>query len=270
MRKNLIHRALGKTDDEFTGLSVAQDSAFPVRMPNGGDPLPIKTESSPESDAFSGDDRTAHPLVLLASSHAESIPVSEAEDDAFRELDAKLNSPPPPEGGPDVDTLEPRVEQWSVTVDGDPMAWYLFCDTYRAHPLYIEGVDLTRRLVAIMDYDPTVKQEGQSFVDMAASNGFPVIRVRHLVSRVEDGETALYYEAVVSLDGSMRTDRTGSSRNLYTRDRWYRVKRCAGPFDEALWLQFATTTSKPSKAIAVTYGAIVLDTNSALDAGWSL
>jgi hypothetical protein len=248
-KKNpLIARALGRQPvDEFADLPIAEDSAFP--MPEGTEP--VTTESSPES---------------------VSTP---EEEEALKELDAKLNSPEP---------IAPRAEMFFVTVDGiSPLDLERFvredeesdAPSYYgvlAQALYLELTTFDRQLVVVLDRDPRapLAEHGPTFLDLCIKNGLTITRVKQVVSAVREHETPAYYEGVVALDGPMRVDRSGACRDLYRRDRWYRVKRAAQPFDEQAWLTFATSTSKPSKALGVTYGAVLLDTNLSLDAGWIL
>jgi hypothetical protein len=299
-KNNLINRALGKpVEDEFANQPIAQDSAFPLPAAEPSSDVPpqevldllglvvenppslatIATWKPEERDAVAmwagrehlaasdNDDvpRLPRPAVLDAVK-TESSPESDgprsdvsspAEEEALRTLDAKLN---------------PRFEEWHVTVEnGNPVHWDYVCRMYGIDPLFIELSDFRLQLLCTMRTPPTEPVAGEgspTFLDLCTLEGFTVIRIKHEVSALRDGEVALYYESHLKLDGPFRLDRKDASRDLYRANRWYRTKRSAQPFDAQEWGGIATSQSKPSKAVGLEYEAVLVDTNVALDAGW--
>lgn len=218
--------------------------------------------------------RLPRPAVLdtvMTESSAESDTSSPEEEEALQALDAKLNAP--------------RHEEWHVTVEGDPIAWWNFCsgkagwENYYGRnvvvkPLYIELADRRLQLLSAMSFDPSKTVEGDdkapTFLQACHHGGFKVVRVKHEVSALRPGDVPLYYELHVKLDGPFRTDRSGASRDLYRENRWYqyRTERSSQPFDAFDYIARFVTQSKPSVMAGFEYEACLLDTNPGLDAGW--
>jgi len=164
-------------------------------------------------------------------------------------------------------TLEvPRFEEWHVTILGDPIAWHAFCLEHGLKPLYIELQNGELQLMCASAHDPRYFLSG--VVDEDERPIFPVVRVKHEVSALRDGETAVYYEAHVKFNGPWRTDRKGVSRDLFRVQRWYMTKRSRAPFDADAHAKLSTSQARPSRFAEVEYEVCILDTNPKLDEGW--
>jgi hypothetical protein len=170
-----------------------------------------------------------------------------------------------------VEILEPRTEEWHLTVVGDsPMAWHRLCLDYDYTPLYLELNNRELQLLLSSDTDPRLSA---AFMDELTAVGFTVIRVKHEVRELLKGETALYYEAHAILDGVYRDDRKHSSRDLYragrpNATRWYLTWRDAEPLNMPRIEERAVTMTGGSVLKRVEQEIVILDTNLALDKDW--
>lgn len=215
--------------DEFAGLPIAQDSAFPLNAGASAD-----------------------------------IPVTPAEDEAMRVLEQR-ELVALAEG---LTLNTKRHEEWHVTVKGDPIAWAAFCAENGMKPLHIELSNRETQLMCAASFDPRALIH--ELVDENERQLFTIIRVKHEVSDLLDGETALYWEAHVKFNGPFRIDRKGTSRDLFRthEQRWYMTHRQATPFVADAFAARAQMMSKPSQFAECEYEACILDTNPALDGGW--
>jgi hypothetical protein len=197
---------------------------------------------------------SAPPAAYGASA---DIIVTPQEDEAMNRLTAE-----------EVAEIAPRHEEWHITVKGDPVRWADFCREHDLKPLFIELQGGATQLMCASSFDPSILL--LDLVDENERQLFTIIRVKHEVSVLRDGERALYYEAHVKFNGPWRTDRKGVSRDLYRahEQRWYMTHRQATPFDAAAFGAKATVLARPSRFDEVEYEACILDTNPALDGGW--
>lgn len=166
----------------------------------------------------------------------------------------------------------PRHEELHVTVEGDPLEWADFCRQFGYKPLYIELSNLSRQLMLAVSYQGA--EEAQALADNVQDRGFRIVRIKHEVSALREGETPIYYETHVKLDGEMRPDRQGASRDLYRSNRWYMTRRAGAvqgqppPFKAEAFVEQAARWAKQSTVVGVESEYCLLDTNPALDAGW--
>ena len=166
------------------------------------------------------------------------------------------------------DVPEPRGEDWHITVEGvTPIAWLNACAEYGVKPLMIELPDGRIQLMSETGLDPA------PFLEMLTKAGVKVVRVKHEVTALREGERALYWEVHVKFDGPYRADRKGASRDLYrslggVRGRWYLTRRSPVAFDATEYLDRAAMLGKGSLFVGAEYEACLSDTNPALDADW--
>lgn len=172
-----------------------------------------------------------------------------------------------------ADTVIGRNEEWHVTVLGSVYDWVDYCDEQGWKPLFLELNDGALQLMATCDRDPReLADDGK----LGAQGAFTIIRVKHEVENLRDGEVALYYEAHVKLDGAYRRDRKNSSRDLLRstdspsglRGRWYLTQRSRTPFDVQYFAELAQGWSKQSTLVGVESEVVIEDTNPDLDGYW--
>jgi hypothetical protein len=160
---------------------------------------------------------------------------------------------------------ESRHEEYHVTVLGEPMAWFEFCRGAGIKPLFIELSDRRVQLLCAADFDPRVLIDDDG--------RFKVIRYKHEVSALLEGERALYYEAHAKFDGPVRFDFKGTSRDLFrvtgaVDGRWYQTRRRVdGPVDER-FLEDAPVMAKHSTFVGSEVEIVLEDTNPSLDFDW--
>lgn len=186
---------------------------------------------------------------------------------------------PENEQQPLVEEPEPRVEEWHVTVENvHAVDWFNFCNEFEGvKPLYIELSTRALHMMCAMADDPRAPrgEDGKSpsfeqeILGYFAEHGVKIVRVKHEVSALRQGEKICYYEAHVKLDGDMRVDRKLTSRELYRGGRrWYMTKRSPEPFNPSVFAKQAVGMSKGSKIVGCEYEICVEDTNPKLDEGW--
>ena len=171
-------------------------------------------------------------------------------------------------GEDDDPRVEGRHEEWHVTVEGDPIAWGAFCREYGFKPLFIELSNHTTQLMCEASVDP--RAIIASVITEDEQPLFKVVRTKHEVSKLREGETALYYEAHVKFHGPWRLDRKGVSRDLFRvhSQRWYMTQRSLEPFSGGAFAVKAQLLARPSTFVEYEYEACILDTNLNLDTGW--
>lgn len=156
-----------------------------------------------------------------------------------------------------------RHEEWHVTVapDTDVVEWYLFCRAVGIKPLHIELNNFERQLMCAASFDP---------LTVILHAGFTVIRSKYEVSALLPGETAMYWECHVKLDGPFMPALAGSSRDLYRQERWYSTRRSyVRPFLSSDWVLATRNAVDNRNTIAgFEYEAAIFDSNPSLDARW--
>ncbi len=165
-----------------------------------------------------------------------------------------------------------RHEEWHVTVDGiSPVAWFMVCVALDIKPLYIQLSNGRLQLMCAAKHDVS------ELVSRLEPN-IRIVRVKREVSALEPGETALYWECHVKLDGPYEHEyggsgadpSHGSSRDLFRPERWYVTKRLPHEFDAeqfAGWVGEVLGDYDTHRA-GYEYEACLLDTNPDLDQGW--
>jgi hypothetical protein len=231
--------------DEFAGLPIAQDSAFPLNAGASAD-IPV---TPAEDEAM----RVLEQRELVALAEGLSD-IAAGRIVSLEQVDLTLNTK--------------RHEEWHVTVKGDPIAWAAFCAENGIKPLHIELSNRETQLMCAASFDPRALIH--EVLDENERQLFTIIRVKHEVSDLLDGEVALYWEAHVKFNGPFRVDRKGTSRDLFRthQQRWYMTHRQATPFEAEAFAARAQMMSKPSQFAECEYEACILDTNPALDGGW--
>lgn len=258
--------------DAFANFPIAEDSAFPL-----SDDVAHAASLSNGAAVVAQSVTDPRPAGVTTTGNAGAsadIPVTDAEDEAMKERAEVLAAAPSVlEDALKVREImlsapPPRFEEWHVTVKGDPVAWADFCRENGIKPLFIELQGGATQLMCASAYDPSSLIH--QLMDDNERQLFTVVRVKHEVSALRDGEKAVYYEAHAKLNGPWRTDRKGVSRDLYRvqEQRWYMTYRSSTPFDAAAFALRAKSLSKPSLLAEVEYEACILDTNPALDGGW--
>lgn len=162
-----------------------------------------------------------------------------------------------------------RFEEWHVTVeDSNAIDWFVFCLDKGIKPLFIELSTGELQLMCAASFDPTEMIE--------ARGRFKIIRRKHEVSELREGEVALYYEAHLKFDGVYRADLTTASRDLYRstdpkQTRWYLTKRHPKkPIDLVDFGERGRIVSQGKGSVMIGGEAeiVILDTNPGLDANW--
>lgn len=173
-----------------------------------------------------------------------------------------------------------RHEEWHITVEGDVLEFVRLCEGYGVKPLVIELSNRNIQLMSATSDDPY--QSG--FYDAVAEK-FKVLRVKYEVDRLLPGETPLYFETHVKLEGIFRYDRQGASRDVlrsaaHNANRWYLTKRTKAiavgvgggitvGYDPG---HFANTEApllaKGSRVVGAESEFCLHDSNPGLDANW--
>lgn len=166
---------------------------------------------------------------------------------------------------PAVEAAKPRFEEWHVTVDDtNAIDWFVFCVDKGIKPLFVELSTGELQLMCAASFDPTplIEERGR----------FKIIRIKHEVSELREGEVALYYEAHLKFDGLYRADLATASRDLYRLGRrWYLTKRHPKkPIDLVDFGERGRIVAKGKENTLVGGEAeiVVLDTNPGLDTNW--
>ncbi len=179
-----------------------------------------------------------------------------------------------------------RHEEFHVTVEGDPFRWQGFCVSHGIKPLWIELNNFETQLMCASPTDPT------EFIKAA---GWPIVRVKQEVAPVSidvtthgvdpkdwpqilrtfplaKGETALYHECHVKIDGPFISWMPMASRDLYRHNRWYVTKRQERPFDPdrfAKHVKFILDHEPGGCRIAEhEYEVCIVDSNKDIDKNW--
>jgi len=101
--------------------------------------------------------------------------------------------------------------------------------------------------------------------------GFEVLRHKHEVSEIREGEKPLYWECHVKIDGTFRTDFGQTSRDLFRKNRWYVTRRLQRRFDGEAFAELIRRrlVGKADQQFdSYEYEACIVDTNPGLDRGW--
>lgn len=171
-----------------------------------------------------------------------------------------------------------RHQEWHVTVTGgSPVAWHKLCTGIGMKPLFIELSNRQLQLMMASKFDPAaVLKDADSVtpLQLFERKGFTVVRSKHEVSDVLEGEAALYWEVHLKFDGLFRPDRAGTSRDLFRAagpyaGRWYLTVRKPKPFDPMVYVNQAATLGKGSTFKGFEYEAALTDTNPSIDKGWA-
>lgn len=174
-----------------------------------------------------------------------------------------------PAGTSETPVVE-RHEEFHATIEGiDPIIWHRICLDNGIKPLYIELSTRNLQIMCAMHADPR-QPEGDlvPFEQAIKDEGGKIVRLKREVSELAEGETPIYYECHVKLDGPVRWDRRNVSRDLYRVDRWYVTKRSPSPFNAEEYVKLTAGMTKGSKIAGFEYEICIEDTNPSLDLGW--
>lgn len=182
---------------------------------------------------------------------------------------SNISTDPPVEPEP-TPPPAPRHEEHHITVAGDPIKWYGFCRKQKIKPLYIELNNRNLQLMCAVDgNDPRI--DIGILQDAMTDAGFTVLRHKHEVSELREGEKPLYWECHVKIDGVFRTDFGLTSRDLYRTNRWYVTRRLQRRFDGDAFAELIRRRlqgKQDQRYDSFEYEACIVDTNPGLDKGW--